>query len=602
MNLLTISEPDSQKTHQTLCIGIDFGTTNSVCSIKIKNKVEFIYDQSKKILIPSVVHFGKSKISVGNDVLNFSDYSKKISSIKRKFTKEFNKKEFKNHENLPISAVEVAKEIFIHLKICCDNYLDNNNYNCVLTVPAYYDEKARSGIMRSAFMAGFNIKRLINEPTAAAFAYGLEKKKRGIYLVYDLGGGTFDVSILQLSDGIFKVIGTGGDVNLGGDDFDYLISEFISREFFDVSFNTLDEPTKSEFILKIRKIKEKFGDNNELEFEIELSGIKKKVCLSRNIINSCVDELIDKTIVISEQLIQDCEINLKKMDGIIMVGGSTRLRRVSEKINVKFNKKIFNEINPDLVVSKGAALHGYELINGAENLLLDVTPLSLGIETMGGLMEKIISRNSAIPCVKQQTFTTHENGQTTIKINILQGERETKDDNRSLGEFILKDLEPKPAGIPRILVTFSLDADGILFVSATDELSGNERNIIVKANNDLSLTEMRTIIESSISNAKSDINTRMLIEAKMKGQRALNEINSVKTELELLCSKEELNIIKKIVHKLNESVLMENIDSDKINSLTEKLNESTKKFAERKIEYDFSNLHGRKLEDIEDTK
>ena len=592
MNLLKVNEPDRNKNHQTLCVGVDFGTTNSVCSIKIENEVKFINDESNKVLIPSVVYYGKDEISVGNKVLSFGDYSNQISSIKRQFTKEFDKKDFKT-TNSSVSALEIATEIFSHLKGCCDNYLKEKSYNCVLTVPAYYDEKARSGIMRAAFMAGFNIKRLINEPTAAAFAYGLEKKRRGIYLVYDLGGGTFDVSILQLSDGVFKVIGTGGDVNLGGDDFDILISDALAKMFFDISLSDLDIPAKTEFLIRIRKIKEKLGEKKELTLELELSGEKKTVKIPQSLINSCVDQLIDKTIFISEELIKDCEVNLESIDGIIMVGGSTRLKRVSEKIKNKFNKKLFNDINPDLVVSKGAALHGFELINGAENLLLDVTPLSLGIETMGGLMEKIISRNSAIPCVKQQTFTTHENGQTSIKINILQGERETKDDNRSLGEFILKNLEPKPAGIPRILVTFSLDADGILFVSATDELSGNEKNIVINANNELSLIEMRKIIESSISNAKSDINARMLIEAKMKGQRALNEINSVKSELDLLCSNEELNIIKKIVHKLNESVLMKN-------TLTKELNESTKAFAQRKIEFDFSNLHGKKLKDIED--
>jgi len=599
MNLLKVNEPDRNKNHQTLCVGVDFGTTNSVCSIKIENEVKFINDESNKVLIPSVVYFGKDEISVGNKVLPIGDYSNQISSIKRQFTKEFDKKDFKTNNSF-VSALEIATEIFSHLKGCCDNYLKEKSYNCVLTVPAYYDEKARSGIMRAAFMAGFNIKRLINEPTAAAFAYGLEKKRRGIYLVYDLGGGTFDVSILQLSDGVFKVIGTGGDVNLGGDDFDILISNAFAKMFFDISLSDLDIPAKTEFLIRIRKIKEKLGEKKELTLELELSGEKKTVKIPQSLINSCVDQLIDKTIFISEELIKDCEVNLESIDGIIMVGGSTRLKRVSEKISNKFNKKIFNDINPDLVVSKGAALHGFELINGAENLLLDVTPLSLGIETMGGLMEKIISRNSAIPCVKQQTFTTHENGQTSIKINILQGERETKDDNRSLGEFILKNLEPKPAGIPRILVTFSLDADGILFVSATDELSGNEKNIVINANNELSLIEMRKIIESSISNAKSDINARMLIEAKMKGQRALNEINSVKSELDLLCSNEELNIIKKIVHKLNESVLMKDIDSEKINTLTKELNESTKAFAQRKIEFDFSNLHGKKLKDIED--
>ena len=250
------------------------------------------------------------------------------------------------------------------------------------------------------------------------------------------------------------------------------------------------------------------------------------------------------------------------------------------------------------MVSVGAALHGYELLNGSKNLLLDVTPLSLGIETMGGLMEKIISRNSSIPCVKEQSFTTHENGQTAIKINILQGERETIEHNRSLGEFILSGLEPKPAGVPRINVRFSLDADGILFVSANDENSSKERNLVVKADKNLSIDEMRKIVESSISNAKNDMNERMNIEAKIKGRRAINEIESVKNELQILCKKNELNKIMNLVKELNNIILSSKIDAETINDLTDKLNESTKRFAQKKIEKDFSQMVGKDLKGI----
>ncbi len=599
MSLISIKEPSSKNDKIELsCIGLDFGTTNSVCSIKIENKVEFIKDQDKNILIPSVVLFDNQKKVMGNTAIKNDKDLNSIKSIKRNFTENFDENIYLDHNKNKISSVDIATEIFKHLKENCDNYLKKKIYDCVLTVPAYFDEKARSGIMRSAFMSGFNVKRLINEPTAAAFAYGLEKNKRGTYFVFDLGGGTFDVSILKLSEGIFKVIGSGGDSKLGGDDFDKLFAVKIVKHFFNETFSEISIKDQRFILNKCKLLKEKISDKEYIDEIFVVNEVSKNIKITPDFLNSAVDSLIDRTIEISEGLLSECNLESKSIDGFILVGGSTRLKRIEEKIKNKFGIKIFNNINPDLVVSLGAALHGYELLNGSQNLLLDVTPLSLGIETMGGLMEKIILRNSSIPCVKEQSFTTHENGQTAIKINILQGERETIEHNRSLGEFTLFGLEPKPAGVPRINVRFSLDADGILFVSANDENSSRESNLVVKADKNLSIDEMRKIVESSISNAKNDINERMNIEAKIKGRRAINEIESVKNELKMLCNKNELKKIMNLVKELNDIILSSKIDTETINDLTDKLNESTKRFAQKKIEKDFSQMVGKDLKGI----
>jgi len=282
------------------------------------------------------------------------------------------------------------------------------------------------------------------------------------------------------------------------------------------------------------------------------------------------------------------------VDGIILVGGSTKLKLIPKKIKEYFKKNIYSDLDPDLVVSYGAALHGYELLNGSNNLLLDVTPLSLGIETMGGLMEKIIPRNSNIPIVKEQTFTTNENGQTSIIIKIIQGERETSDKNTLLGEFILSDIEPKPAGIARIKVRFSLDVDGMLFVSAIDESSGSEKNIVIKTGNDLNIEEMRKIVESSIQNAKHDMDTRLLIETKIKASRLINEIANVRDQIESLCSKKDIESINKTTNMLNTELKKNN--KEKIENLVEILNEKTKDFAQKLIDKNFKNFVGKDLD------
>ena len=591
MNLVNISEPDKKNSTNILCLGIDFGTTNSVCSVKIDEKIIYIED-SKKKLIPSIVFFKNQKVYIGNQIKN-SSISELIFSVKRFFTDNPDQIIFSQGSNKK-TAIDISKEIFSYIKNLSQDYLKQTIDDCVLTVPAYFDEKARSGIMRAAFLAGFNVRRLINEPTAAAFAYGLEKKKRGLFLVYDLGGGTFDVSILELKEGIFRVLGTGGNSKLGGDDLDVLFAESILKKYFSVNLNEVDNDLKVKTIKKCKSIKENLLNKKYVCDTIKIGEDEKQINIESKLLNQSIEKLIDKTIVIVENLLNECDVNISSVDGFILVGGSTRLEIVKEKLKKKFKINIFSELDPDLVVSCGAAMHGYELLNGSKNLLLDVTPLSLGIETMGGLMEKIIPRNSPIPAIREQIFTTNENGQTSIKIKILQGEREVTSANNILDEFVLSGLEPKPAGIPRIKVRFSLDVDGILFVSAIDESSGKENNLVIKTNEQLTIQEMRELVSSSIKNAKKDIDLRLLIETKIKATKLINEISNVKSMMNELCTTKESKEITKIINLMKIELKSDN--KDKISNLIDELNDKTKNFAQKIIDSNFSNFVGKEID------
>ena len=595
MNLINIGDP-LKKQESFFCLGIDFGTTNSVCSVKIDNKIIFIEDFNEKI-IPSIVFYENEKALVGNQISKEIKTNKIVFSIKRFFAKNPDKKESFTDDKVEKSPVEIAKEIFSYIKSRSQKFLRKTINDCVLTVPAYFDEKARSGIMRAAFMSGLNVRRLINEPTAAAFAYGLEKKKRGLFLVYDLGGGTFDVSLLKLRDGIFKVIGSSGDANLGGDDFDSLFGSLILHKYFQIPLSDLIYEEKIKFLKNCKLYKERLLKENSFEEKIIINGKKNEIKIDSQLLDESLNDLVNKTIIIVKNLLKECNIDLEKINGFILVGGSTRLHIIKKKLSKEFDKPIYDELDPDLVVSQGAALHGFELLNGSKNLLLDVTPLSLGIDTMGGLMEKIIPRNSAVPSIREQVFTNNENGQTSIKIKVIQGEREVSEDNSVLGEFILSGLQPKPAGTHRINVRFSLDADGILFVTALDENSQKENSLVIKTNNDLSIKEMRSIVESSIKNAKKDMDLRFLIETKIKATKLINELKNVEDLMYKLCSKKEIKNINKIIKMMKVELSSDN--KEKIENLTENLNESTKEFAEKIVNKNFSNFVGKEINQLD---
>ena len=602
MSLIQISEPGkSPEPHakDSYALGIDFGTSNCVCSIRVDKKIKIVKDEFGKGLIPSVLYLTENEILIGNQGLEKmnQEIDKCIFSIKRMFNNDPNKIEFFSKINKSYSPVELATKIFKYLKKISTSFTKMDIENCVITVPAYFDDIARSGIRKSAKIAGFNVLRLINEPTSAAYAYGLEKNKRGIYFVYDLGGGTFDVSILKLNDGIFQVVGTGGDSRFGGDDIDYTLAKYLLNKFFNLKLEQIVNKEFLAFIKFAKKVKEDLSKEDLFKKSVSFFNSNKTISITKKEFNDVIKAQIKKTINICKDALIESKLSLNDLDGFILVGGSSRICLISEMIKNEFELKIFSEIDPDFAVSKGAALHADGLLNGSDNLLLDIIPLSLGIETAGGLMEKIIQRNSPIPISKEQDFTTYEDGQTSIKINIIQGEREIISDNRSLGEFILDGISPKPPGVPRIKVNFTVDANGILNVSASESDSEKTKELEIKPHSDLDMDEMKNMINESIINAKEDIKKRNLYEAKIDAQRLLNHLESLSDELNNLCSESEVKEINNIITDLKNA--LEEKSVEQIKFLIEKLDESTQSFSEKRIKSSLkSGLIGNKYDNI----
>ena len=600
MSLLQITEPSKTHKEKTIkSLGIDFGTTNCVCTIYDNQKFININDRSGKKIIPSVIFFEDEKFYVGNEALdhrNFN-YENAIYSVKRLLINEPSRKKIKLKNGISISPFECCIIIFKYLKAMIENKINEKINKCVITVPAYFDEISRSVIKKSAIKAGFNVMRLINEPTAAALAYGLEKNIKGNYLVYDLGGGTFDVSVLKLTDGVFQVLSTGGDSNLGGDDIDFSLANLICQKLNFKNLNKFDHSAKLTLLQKCKFFKENFNrETYEIDFSFLTKDLKYKI--SSSVLFDSAEPIINKTINITEKVLVDANLQQNEIDGFIFVGGSTKLNYLKKKIKNSFNFKFYDDMNPELLVSFGAAAQADSLINGSHNLLLDVTPLSLGIETVGNLMEKIIDRNTQIPVIKEQEFTTFENGQTAIKIHVLQGERELCEDNKSLGKFILSGIEPKPAGIPRIKVQFYVDSDGILEVTAVDNASGVEKKIEVKPTKQLNLDDMTKILRESVEKSQEDLSKRSIQESIIEGQRVIKEIKFNEKEINKICDIKITKKIKKLVLLLEIEILNKN--KDKIYDLIEGLNELTKDFAEKKIEIELkSAMVGKKINSLE---
>tara|TARA_B110000977_G_scaffold66387_1_gene90341 strand:- start:2589 stop:4460 length:1872 start_codon:yes stop_codon:yes gene_type:complete len=620
--LLQISEPgQSPQPHQRKhAVGIDLGTTNSLVAAVRSGSPQTLADEQGRHLLPSVVHYYNEGVScIGYEAAehNVSDPLNTITSVKRLMgrglddVKTFGGQlpyEFASDDGgMPkivtaggsVSPIQVSAEILRKLAGRAESALGGSLDGAVITVPAYFDDAQRQATKDSATLAGIKVLRLLNEPTAAAIAYGLDQREDSTIAVYDLGGGTFDISILRLSRGVFEVLATGGDSALGGDDVDRMIAEWLRQE---IGMDESLDPIEQRILLETAKsAKEELTDQDSVQIEV----LDWQGSLTREQLNGLIDPLIDKTLRAAKKSLRDAGVSADQIDEVILVGGSTRTPRVHEKVEQLFGRKPHSNLDPDRVVAMGAALQAEVLVgnkSGDDMLLLDVIPLSLGIETMGGLIEKIIHRNTTIPVSKAQEFTTFKDGQTAMAIHILQGERELASDCRSLARFELRDIPPMVAGGAKIRVAYQVDADGLLSVNAREMISGVESHIEVKPSYGLNENEITSMLQDSFSYAKEDMQARALREQQVEADRMIEDLGAaLAKDGRALLDEAEYNCLEVAVKELQvvrdssteHRVLLRQIES---------VGKVSEEFAARRMDASIKNaLAGQSLDDVENT-
>jgi len=618
MALLQISEPgQAPDPHQRrIAVGIDLGTTHSLVAAMRNGVAECLPDGEGHVILPSAVRYLENDgRQIGRAALaaQAQDPQNTLVSVKRFMGRAV--ADIANRDQLPYvlvdkpgmlaiqtrvgekSPVEVSAEILATLRFRAEDTFNDDLYGAVITVPAYFDDAQRQATKDAAQLAGINVLRLINEPTAAAIAYGLDQASEGVYAVYDLGGGTFDISILRLTRGVFEVLATGGDSALGGDDYDRALVDWVQAQTGCAITTPAD---KSNVLVAARACKEALSAAGSATFDVTLSSGTLSHTVTRTEFEAATAALTQRTLSAVRKALRDAKLSKDDIQGVVMVGGSTRMPHVQQAVADLLGCAPLNNLNPDEVVALGAAIQANQLAGNnpdGELLLLDVIPLSLGIETMGGLVERIVPRNQTIPTAMAQDFTTYQDGQTALALHVVQGERDMVADCRSLARFELRGIPPMAAGAARIRVTFTVDADGMVSVSAVEQLSGVAANITVKPSYGLSDDQIAAMLQDSFKTAEQDIKARALVEARVDADRMwLATQSALQADGDLLSAEDRARIDGLMAATLDAKKLE---DAAAIEAITEALAKGTEAFAAQRMNRGIQHaLAGQNIENI----